>query len=74
MKAGWGDGSRDFPGTIKNYLFTYCDKKSGITFLVDTGATVSVFPVSQAEVSSRKENSRPSHRGQWHTNLFVWSP
>ena len=45
------------PGAIKNYFFTYCDKKSGITFLVDTGTTVSVFPVSQAEVSSRRENS-----------------
>ena len=48
------------PGAIKNYLFTYCDKekKSCMTFLVDTGATVSVFPVSHRGFI-RRENSGP---------------
>ena len=51
------DASRDFPWHHKK-LFVHLlrQKKSGMTFLVDTGATVSVFPVSHRGFI-RRENS-----------------
>ena len=43
------------PGKLTNYLFNYTDKESGTTFLIDTWATESVFPVTYAEISSRQQ-------------------
>ena len=44
------------PGQSKDSLFHFKVNNSGKTFLVDTGASISLFPVSQSEASSRPAN------------------
>ena len=40
----------------KNNLYYLIDKRSGITFLVDTGATLSVFPATFADIAIRQRS------------------
>ena len=45
------------PGAAQQTLFTYCDPNSGISFLVDTGAAISVYPATGLD---SKEDSSTS--------------